>query len=144
MMLAMMQRPDWFIGGAEGVATAIEGIGILIVLFGGLLALVGYAHDAWQVPKGESYEGAYRDLRRRLGRAILLGLEFLVAADIIGTVLVSPTLANAAALGVVVLIRTFLSWSLELEIDGRWPWQKNPSTLTSTPPPPDRSGSALK
>ena len=123
-MLSIMQRPEWFIRGAESVATAIEGIGILIVLFGGLLALLGYARDALGMPRGGSYEVAYRDLRRRLGRAILLGLEFLVAADIIGTVLVSPTLANAAALGVVVLIRTFLSWSLELEIEGRWPWQK--------------------
>ncbi len=84
------------------------------------------------MPQGESYEAAYRDLRRRLGRAILLGLEFLVAADIIGSVLVSPTLANAAALGVVVVIRTFLSWSLELEIDGRWPWQKDPPAPPST------------
>jgi uncharacterized membrane protein len=132
MSLATMQRPEWFISGAEGVATAIEGIGILIVLFGGLLALAGYARDALRMPEGSSYEAAYRDLRRRLGRAILLGLEFLVAADIIGTVLVSPTLANAAALGVVVLIRTFLSWSLELEIDGRWPWQKNSPPQTPT------------
>lgn len=123
-MIAIMQRPDWFISGAEAVATAIEGIGILIVLLGGIFALIGYVRDTLRVPKCESYEGAYRDLRRRLGRAILLGLEFLVAADIIGTVLISPTLTNAAALGLVVLIRTFLSLSLELEIDGRWPWEK--------------------
>ncbi len=58
IMMAMMQRPEWFISGAEGVATAIEGIGILIVLLGGVLALVGYARDALSVPKGGSYEAA--------------------------------------------------------------------------------------
>lgn len=68
--------------------------------------------------------GTYEDYRRRLGRSILLGLEILVAADIIRTVAVTPTLASVAVLAVIVLIRTFLSFSLELEITGRWPWQK--------------------
>jgi uncharacterized membrane protein len=66
----------------------------------------------------------YTRFRRVLGRAILLGLELLVAADIIKTVAVTPTLDSVAVLAVIVLIRTFLSWSLELEISGRWPWQK--------------------
>src|SRR6478752_6216294 len=70
----------------------------------------------------------YDTYRRRLGRSILLGLEFLVAADIIRTVAVTPTLPSVAVLAVVVLIRTFLSFSLELEITGRWPWQKPPET----------------
>ena len=68
--------------------------------------------------------GTYEDYRRRLGRSILLGLEILVAADIIRTVAVTPTLASVAVLAVIVLIRTFLSFSLELEITVRWPWQK--------------------
>ena len=59
-----------------------------------------------------------------LGRAILLGLELLVAADIIKTVAVTPTLESVLVLAIIVLIRTFLSWSLELEVSGRWPWQK--------------------
>ena len=66
----------------------------------------------------------YSRFRRVLGRAILLGLELLVAADIIKTVAVTPTLDSVAVLAIIVLIRTFLSWSLELEISGRWPWQK--------------------
>lgn len=66
----------------------------------------------------------YTRFRRVLGRAILLGLELLVAADIIKTVAVTPTLESVAVLAIIVLIRTFLSWSLELEISGRWPWQK--------------------
>jgi len=66
----------------------------------------------------------YTRFRRVLGRAILLGLELLVAADIIRTVAVTPTLQSVSVLAMIVLIRTFLSWALELEITGRWPWQK--------------------
>lgn len=69
----------------------------------------------------------YRPFRRFLGRSILLGLELLVAADIIRTVAVTPTLESVAVLAGIVLIRTFLSFSLELEITGRWPWQKPPA-----------------
>lgn len=69
----------------------------------------------------------YRPYRRFLGRSILLGLELLVAADIIRTVAVTPTLESVAVLAAIVLIRTFLSFSLELEITGRWPWQKPPT-----------------
>jgi uncharacterized membrane protein len=65
----------------------------------------------------------YRALRQRLGRAILLGLELLVAADIIRTVAVTPTFTSAGVLGIIVVIRTFLSFSLEVELEGRWPWQ---------------------
>lgn len=69
----------------------------------------------------------YRAYRQYLGRSILLGLELLVAADIIRTVAVTPTLLSVAVLAAIVLIRTFLSFSLELEITGRWPWQAKPS-----------------
>jgi uncharacterized membrane protein len=70
------------------------------------------------------WPAAYRRYRANLGRGILLGLELLVAADIIGTVAVTPSLQNLAVLGLIVLIRTFLSVSLEVEIEGRWPWQR--------------------
>jgi uncharacterized membrane protein len=66
----------------------------------------------------------YRPYRQSLGRAILLGLELLVAADIIRTVAIAPTLESVGVLAAIVLIRTFLSFTLELEISGRWPWQK--------------------
>ena len=125
-----VSRPEWFILGAEWAATFIEGTGILIILIGGLYALASAAAGR------EGTDSRYRGLRRRLGRAILLGLEFLVAADIIGTVLVNPTLASAASLGLIVLIRTFLSWSLELEIDGRWPWDKQPPAKPAGPDAP--------
>ena len=65
-----------------------------------------------------------RTYRSNLGRAILLGLEFLVAADIIGTVSIDPTFESLGSLGMIVLIRTFLSFSLEVEINGRWPWEE--------------------
>lgn len=75
----------------------------------------------------------YGPFRQFLGRSILLGLELLVAADIIRTVAVTPTLESVAVLAVIVLIRTFLSFSLELEITGRWPWQKQPDAPTKHP-----------
>ncbi|MGD2146202.1 MAG: DUF1622 domain-containing protein, partial [Anaerolineae bacterium] len=73
--------------------------------------------------QGQEFKQTYRQYRERLGQAILLGLEFLVAADIIGTVAVDPTFRNVGILGAVVAIRTFLSFALEVEIQGRWPWQ---------------------
>ena len=67
--------------------------------------------------------GAYEEYKVRLGKALLLGLEFLVAADIIRTVALEPSLQNVMILGLLVIIRTFLSWSVVVEIEGRWPWQ---------------------
>ena len=71
----------------------------------------------------KSLIAAFTRFRSDFGRAILLGLEFLVAADIVGTVAIGPTLQDLSVLGLLVLIRTFLSFSLEVEITGRWPWQ---------------------
>ena len=79
------------------------------------------------------------------GRSILLGLEFLVAADIIRTVALQPSLQNVAVLGLIVLIRTFLSFSLEVEIDGRWPWRRAVavrSGLSTTSPDPSEPGAS--
>ena len=101
-------------------ARVVELAGVAMLLLGALLALgVFVAH----VARGRPFAAVYDDLRANLGRAILLGLEFLVIADIIGTVAVEPTLANLAVLAVIVAIRTFLSFALELEVTGRWPWQ---------------------
>jgi uncharacterized membrane protein len=66
---------------------------------------------------------AYQRLKAQLGKALLLGLEFLVAADIVRTVALEPNLQNVVILGLLVIIRTFLSWSLVVEIEGRWPWR---------------------
>lgn len=99
----------------------VEGVGVAIILLGTLGVLVRYAVGAVRPAGGR--RDSYRRGRRGIGKALLLGLEVLVAGDIIRTVAVEPTLVAAASLAVIVLIRTFLSWSIELETEGRWPWQ---------------------
>ena len=69
----------------------------------------------------------YQTFRASLGRAMLLGLEILIAADVVRTVALAPTLINCAALGLLVIVRSFLSWSIILELEGRWPWQARAS-----------------
>ena len=101
---------------------AIEIVGTCIIVAGAFGALLLFLIG--MVSKGANRPRLVADFRSSLGRSILLGLEFLVAADIINTVAIEPTLASLAVLAGIVLIRTFLSFSLEVEIDGRWPWQK--------------------
>ena len=88
-----------------------------------------------RLPAGSEPLSVYRSYRQLLGRSILLGLELLVAADIIRTVAVTPTFESVGVLAIIVLIRTFLSFSLELEITGRWPWQsqRESTSAASTP-----------
>jgi uncharacterized membrane protein len=106
---------------AHDVARAIELVGIAIIALGALINLGLFARSTFDREEGGD---ALATLRSNFGRSILLGLEFLIAADIINTVAVRPTLERVIVLGAIVLIRTFLSFSLELEIDGRWPWQR--------------------
>jgi uncharacterized membrane protein len=103
----------------EATGSAIDAIGVAAIAGGAILALF---MTISRVRREEG--GAYDFFRRRLGRAILLGLEFLVAADIIRTVAVTPSGESVAVLGGIVLIRTFLSFSLQLEMTGAWPWQQ--------------------
>ncbi|MEU7306374.1 DUF1622 domain-containing protein [Streptomyces sp. NPDC007206] len=103
----------------ELVGRAVDAAGVAIIVVGTLLATVLAA-----IRLSRRQAGVYRGYRRRVGRSILLGLELLVAGDIIRTVAVAPTYASVGVLAVIVGIRTFLSFSLELEITGRWPWQK--------------------
>ena len=133
LTLALTQRPEGFIRIAEAASSLIEGMGILIILGGSLYALALGAFGKDHRPRQAQHpdDDRYHALRRRLGRAILLGLEFLVAADIIATVLVRPTISSATSLAIIVVIRTFLSWSLEMEISGRWPWQSEPKNERS-------------
>ena len=100
---------------------AVELVGIAVLVAGAAFAAIAFA---LRLVRGTSFGDAYRELRADLGRAILLGLEFLVIADIIGTVAVEPTIQNLAVLAIIVAIRTLLSFALELEVSGRWPWQK--------------------
>jgi uncharacterized membrane protein len=104
----------------EAITMAVELAGIIVIIGGALVSAGLFARAAMRDPPGD----AYRALRSNLGRSILLGLELLVAADIINTVAIEPSLESLAVLAGIVLIRTFLSFSLEVEIEGRWPWQR--------------------
>lgn len=109
---------EHFIVAAAGV---VEVVGVAVLLIGALLAAAVFAR---RLLRGAGFEEAYHGLRADLGRAILLGLELLVIADIIGTVAIEPNLQNLGVLAVIVAIRTALSFALELEVSGRWPWQR--------------------
>ena len=106
----------------------IEWVGQALDVFGVGIIAIGMAYGALQyaleLSRGKAGDG-YAAFRLYLVRALLLGLEVLVAADVIRTVAVSPTLNSVAVLAAIVAIRTFLSWSLILELEGRWPWQKS-------------------
>jgi uncharacterized membrane protein len=103
----------------------VEGIGLFIDAAGVLAILLGLALATLRFAGGGCFQSnGFRQFRQDLGRGILLGLEFLVAADIVRTVAVTPTLEGVLVLGLIVLIRTFLSMSLQVELEGRWPWQR--------------------
>ncbi len=144
------------LGIVHAITRSVELLGILVILAGASFSAVRFARDVarWRTANRAPDDRAandpaasdraarpdavhpYKQLRANLGRSILLGLELLVAADIINTVAVAPTLDRLAVLAGIVLIRTFLSVSLEVEIDGRWPWQ---SRTRDDAEGPDRS-----
>jgi uncharacterized membrane protein len=103
------------------VVRVVEATGAAIMVLGGLWALLAYA-VATTRPIARA--GAYQQLRQRLGRAILLGLEVLIIGDIVRTIIVDPTIESVAVLGLIVVIRIVLSFSLEVEMDGTWPWSR--------------------
>ena len=103
------------------VVQVVEGLGAAIMVFGGLAALIGGIPQALRTATRAT---AYQVMRRNLGRSILLGLEVLIVADIIRTILVEPTVESVLVLGAIVVIRVLLSFSLEVEMDGVWPWAR--------------------
>ena len=114
----------------HAVTRMVEIAGIAVILLGALVSAALYLRGVARDGAG----AAYKALRSNLGRSILLGLELLVAADIINTVAIEPTLDSLAVLAGIVLIRTFLSFALEVEIEGKWPWR----TATADKPKPGR------
>jgi uncharacterized membrane protein len=104
------------------VSMLIEATGVVVIVVAAVVATIAFVLGG--LSSGD-WQGALRRYRANLGRGILLGLELLVAADIIGTVAVTPSLENLTVLALIVLIRTFLSFSLEIEIEGRWPWARD-------------------
>jgi uncharacterized membrane protein len=105
----------------EWAALAIEILGASVIVAGVIRVAItrGTVRYLCQLDK----PGAYESYKHQMGRSLLLGLEFLVAGDVVRTVALEPTLNNVTVLGLLVLIRTFLSWSLAVEIERRWPWQ---------------------
>ena len=112
----------------ETVGKTIDAVGVAVIAVGALISAAGVI-SRLRTKTGN----VYRVFRQQLGRSILLGLEFLVAADIIRTVAVTPDARSVAVLAGIVLIRTFLSFSLELEVTGYWPWQKNRQQQQAAP-----------
>lgn len=102
------------------IATVIEVVGVGTIVAGALIATISFARSA----RAPGWEQGLRRYRADLGRGILLGLEFLVAADIIGTVAVTPTFQSLGVLGLIIVVRTLLSFALDVEIDGCWPWHR--------------------
>jgi uncharacterized membrane protein len=103
------------------VVKVVEAAGAAIMVLGGLGAFVAYVPRAL---RPETAKGSYEQLRRSLGRCILLGLEVLIVADIVRTIIVDPTFESVTVLGIIVVIRILLSFSLEVEMDGVWPWRR--------------------
>lgn len=108
----------------ERAALAVEILAAAIIF--GCVVVATLAWLIRSLAARETLVASYESYRRRLGRSLLVGLEILVAADIIRTVVLDSTLRSIAGLGLLVLVRTFLSWSIILEIEGRWPWEASP------------------
>ena len=103
------------------VGVAIDVFGVVVIVIGILWATSGYLAALRSPDSTDTY-------RQRIGRTLLLGLEVLVAADIVKTVALEPTFTSLGVLAGLVLVRTFLSWTLQLEIEGRWPWRARDET----------------
>jgi uncharacterized membrane protein len=104
----------------DAVSKVIDGVGVVVIVIGLLVATASFAAAL----RASGRPSAYRVYRQQIGRAILLGLEFLVAADIIRTVAVDPTFTSVGVLAIIVAVRTFLSFTLDVELEGHWPWQE--------------------
>ena len=113
------ERVDFLLNLVEHVALAIELLAVTVIAVTMVFAFGAYFLNRWR----NTGEAQYQSFRARLGSGLLLGLEILVAADVIRTVAFEPTLQSVAILGLLVVIRTFLSWALVVEIEERWPWQ---------------------
>jgi uncharacterized membrane protein len=124
----------------EAIGVAIEVVAVVIIVVGLAYALVqcGFAFT-----RPNLRGSAYRTLRALSARILLLGLELLVAADIVRTVALDPTLESVSVLGLLVVIRTFLSWSLVVEIEGRWPWQADNREPADARPRTDADAAGL-
>jgi uncharacterized membrane protein len=109
----------------EIIGLSVDGIGVFVIIFGAIYSTFLFVERI----KGK-YD-PYKTYRQNIGRVILLGLEFLVAGDIIRSVAIQPSFSSVGILAVIVIIRSILSIELEMEITGKWPWQKNKPSVKS-------------
>lgn len=120
-LIFTQQTQNAILHGLHWTASVVELLGVVVIVCGVVAA------TAWslsEIRRGE-FSDAFRSYRANLGRGILLGLEFLIAADIIGMVAIVPSFDRLGILALIIVIRTFLSFSLQIEIEGRWPWQRH-------------------
>lgn len=138
---AGLSRDGELIEWARHAATALEMLGVAVILIAVALAAVGYFRSGF---RSRDWPGAYDGARANLGRGILLGLELLVGADIIATVTSPLTVESVGLLAGIVAIRTFLSFALETEIEGRFPWRRHTAERAhpDQPPPRRKNGDA--
>ena len=130
------RRPVDFDEVVSDVVTVIEAVGVIVLVLGALLAFASSGRAL--VHRSAAARGsAYDELRRSLARVILLGLEILILADIIRTIVVDQTVQSVLVLGVIVIVRIVLSWSLQVEIDGTWPWARWRTEQTTGAPVED-------
>ena len=113
----------------ENVVRGFEAVGVAVLAVGSLLAFARFAVQLFRLPFNRAYDG----VRQGVGRAILLGLEILIIADIVKTITINTTLESAITLGVIVLVRTFLSFSLEIELEGVVPWRRGSARTDPNP-----------
>ena len=129
-------------GAIEWAAIGIELLGAIVIVAGVLRVAITRGTVRFLLKLDDP--AAYEDYKHQIGRSLLLGLEFLVAGDVVRTVALEPTLVNVAVLGLLVLVRTFLSWTLTVEIESRWPWQARSAqrVRAGDAAPPGPAGSA--
>jgi len=113
---------------ADRVADLIEIAAVIVIAVGVVAAITGAIITRIQ----EDGRAAFVTFRRLMARGLLIGLDLLIAADIIKTVTLEPTLENVAALGLLILIRTFLTWTLLVETEGHWPWQQDKASTNDS------------
>ena len=124
----------------EWAALGIEILGVVVIVAGVLRITITRGAVRFLFKLDE--RGAYREYKRQMGRSLMVGLDFLVAGDVVKTVALEPTLVNLAVLGLLVVVRTFLSWSLVVEIEGHWPWQSR--TIAPPHDPARHAGDAVE
>lgn len=110
-----------FLGMAQIIGELLDLVGVFVIVTG---AILSFLFTLYELFKEQSTEHLYGNFRQNLGRSILLGLEFLVAGDIIRSVTGTPNFTSVGVLVVIVLVRSFLSMTFEMEVEGHWPWQR--------------------